>query len=141
MCICERENTPLCACIFVTISHSVLWISVLCDCVSLYTPACTCVCVCVFNCLECLCVSVTCRWVSFCLCICHCVHVSVLLYFSLSQVLLLPGDRQASNPPQIVPQGPFCFHLSQLWHRPFFVLFPSAMYLPCSCHSALSVIS
>ena len=67
--------------------------------------------------------------------------LEMLPYFSLSQVLLLPGDRQALNPPQIVPQGPFCFRLSQLWHRSFFVLFTSAMYLPCSCHSALSVIS
>lgn len=45
--MCERENIPLCACVFVTISHSVLWISVLCDCVSLYIPAHTHVCVCV----------------------------------------------------------------------------------------------
>ena len=35
--------------------------------------------------------------------------LAMLPCFSLSQVLLLPRDRQASNPPQIVPQGPFRF--------------------------------
>lgn len=66
--------------------------------------------------------------------------LEMLPCFFLSQVLLLPGDRLASNS-LIVPQGPFYFHLSQLWHRPFFVLFPYAMYLPCSCQSTLSAIS
>lgn len=31
----------------------------------------------------------------------------ILPYFSLPQVLLLPGDRQTSHPPLIVAQGPF----------------------------------
>ena len=88
-CVCVREKTSLlCACIFVTLSHSVCVVD-LCAvwvCLTLHPCMCVCVCVCVCVCLqfsESLCVSLTCRWVSFCLCICHCVYVSVLLYFTL----------------------------------------------------------